>query len=219
MLLAQDGGQVGKDLIQLGAVGPSRERGVLGTLELRGGHELHRARDLLDVAHRGDAAPDLALAGHLDCAPSDGLGEEGLTDAAMASSSAPARSSLSALDSPSSWQDLGPLHLQEAVEAASRTRLHARRGHVIELAVRGGVEDRHLLLNRQRLVLRLLDHLGELLAARELVAGGLVEVTCELGEGGQSPVLGQVELERRGDLLHGLGLGSRAHAARPRCPR
>ena len=34
----------------------------------------------------------------------------------------------------------------------------------------------------------------------------------ELGERGQLAVLGQVELERAGDLLHGLGLRRRAHA-------
>ena len=64
----------------------------------------------------------------------------------------------------------------------------------------------------ERLVLRLLEDLGQLLAAVELVAGGLVEVRRELGERRQLAVLGEVELERAGDLLHRLGLGGRADA-------
>jgi hypothetical protein len=45
-------------------VRPGGERRVLGTLQLRGGHELHRPRDLLDVADAADAAADIPLARH-----------------------------------------------------------------------------------------------------------------------------------------------------------
>ena len=57
-------------------------------------------------------------------------------------------------------------------------------------------EDRDLLLDRERLVLRLLDDLGQLLAAVQLVAGGLVQVAGELRERRQGAVLREVQLER-----------------------
>ena len=102
------------------------------------------------------------------------------------------------------------LCLQEAVELRLEL-LEAWRRDVVELAGRRRVEDRDLLLDRQRLVLRLLDDLAELLAARQLVAGGLVEVRRELGERGQAPVLGEIQLQRRRDLLHRLRLRRGAH--------
>ena len=61
---AEHRGQVGEDLVDLVGVGPRLERRVLGALQLRRSHELHRPGDLLDVADRRDAASDLALAGH-----------------------------------------------------------------------------------------------------------------------------------------------------------
>ena len=86
------------------------------------------------------------------------------------------------------------------------------RGDVVEVAARHHVEDRDLVLHRQRDVLGLLEHLGRLLAAGQLVAGGLVQVRRELRERRQLAVLGEVQLERAGHLLHGLGLRRRAHA-------
>ena len=59
VLAAEHGGEVGEDLVELLAVRPRRERRVLGALQLRRGHELHRPRDLLDVADGADAAPDI----------------------------------------------------------------------------------------------------------------------------------------------------------------
>ena len=41
-----------------------RERGLLCTLQLGGGNELHGARNLANVLHRADASSDLALACH-----------------------------------------------------------------------------------------------------------------------------------------------------------
>ena len=40
--------------------------------------------------------------------------------------------------------------------------------------------------------------------------GGRVKIGTELGEGGDFTVLGQEELERAGDLLHGLELSGGA---------
>ena len=64
VLAAEDRREVGQDLVELLAVRPRRERRVLGALELRRGDELHRPRDLLDVLHGADAAPDVTLASH-----------------------------------------------------------------------------------------------------------------------------------------------------------
>src|SRR5215212_6404445 len=108
-------------------------------------------------------------------------------------------------------QDLRALALQEPVEPDLEV-LHPWRRHVVELAGRGGVQDRDLLLDSEGLVLRLLDHLGELLASGQLVAGCLVEVRRELRKGREGAVLRQVELQRTGDLLHRLGLRRRPHA-------
>ena len=65
LLAAEHGRDVREHLVELVRVRPRLERGVLGTLQLRGSHELHRAGDLLDVRDRADAASDLALAGHV----------------------------------------------------------------------------------------------------------------------------------------------------------
>ena len=64
VLGAEDRGKIGEDLVELLGVRPRGERRLLGAAELRGGHELHRPRDLLDVADGADAAPDVALASH-----------------------------------------------------------------------------------------------------------------------------------------------------------
>ncbi len=64
VVAAEHGREVRQDLVDLVRVRSRRERGVLGALQLRRGDELHRARDLLDVAHRRNAASDLALAWH-----------------------------------------------------------------------------------------------------------------------------------------------------------
>src|SRR5688572_20902765 len=60
-------------------------------------------------------------------------------------------------------EDLGALGLEEAIELALEL-LDPRGRHVIELAGRRRVQDGDLLLDRQRLVLRLLDDLRQLLA-------------------------------------------------------
>ena len=68
VLAAEHRGEVGQDLVELLAVGPRRQRRVLGALQLRRRHELHRAGDLLDVLDRADAAPDIPLARPRVCA-------------------------------------------------------------------------------------------------------------------------------------------------------
>ena len=85
--------------------------------------------------------------------------------------------------------------------------------HVVEEAVGHRVDDHHLLLDRHRLVLRLLEHLDQPRAALELPLGRRVEVGAELGERLELAVLRQDEPQRPGHLLHRLDLGGAAHAA------
>ena len=75
-----------------------------------------------------------------------------------------------------------------------------------------------LLLDRQRLVLALLEQLGHARAARELLLRRLVEVGAELGEGRQLAVLRQLEAQLAGDLLHRRDLGGAADAADRQMP-
>ena len=76
----------------------------------------------------------------------------------------------------------------------------------------GRVDLDDLLLHRHGLVLPLLQHLDQTGAAGQRLLGGLVEVGAELREGRQLAVLGQLELEHAGHLLHGLDLGGAADA-------
>ena len=80
---------------------------------------------------------------------------------------------------------------------------------LVEEATDTSVEDANLLLSDHGNVLLLLEELGELLTSVEEMLGGSVEVGTELSEGSDFSVLGKLELERTGDLLHGLDLGSR----------
>ncbi len=45
-------------------VRPGRQRGFLRATQTRRGDKLHRARDLLGVFHRADAAPEIEKCGH-----------------------------------------------------------------------------------------------------------------------------------------------------------
>ena len=119
-------------------------------------------------------------------------------------------SSDSAFFSPSSVRISGRSVSRKRYSWDSNSLTLGRRD-VVQLAAGRRDQDRDLLLDRQRHVLRLLDDLGQLLAAVELVAGGLVQVAGELREGRQRAVLREVQLERRGDALHRLGLGRGAH--------
>jgi len=79
--------------------------------------------------------------------------------------------------------------------------------HLVEEATDTGIEDADLLLSGDGNVLLLLEELSELLTSVEEMLGGSVEIRAELGEGGDLSVLGKLQLERTGDLLHGLDLG------------
>ena len=78
---------------------------------------------------------------------------------------------------------------------------------LVKVSTDTGVEDTGLLLNGHGDVLLLLKELGQLLTSVEELLGGGIEIGTELGEGGDLTVLGELELERTGELLHGLNLG------------
>jgi len=81
---------------------------------------------------------------------------------------------------------------------------------LVEEAADTAVDDGDLVLGGEGAVLALLEQLGEAgTAVQEELSGG-VEVRAELGEGGNLTVLGELQLEGGGDLLHGLGLGGGA---------
>src|SRR5262245_30405157 len=92
--------------------------------------------------------------------------------------------------------------LRQVLEQALLERLHAIDRQAVEVAVRARVDDHDLALDGHRLELALLQELDEPLAARQLVAGRLVEVARELRERGQLAELGEVQLQLARDLLH-----------------
>ena len=67
---------------------------------------------------------------------------------------------------------------------------------VVEVAAGAGEDRHHLLLDRHRRVERLLEQLGEPVAAVELGLRHLVELGAEGGERLELAELGEVELER-----------------------
>src|SRR5688500_11474840 len=97
------------------------------------------------------------------------------------------------------------LRVHEAEQVALEL-LHLGDGDVVDVAVRDRVDDRDLLLQGDGLVLRLLHHLGDTLAATQLRLGRLVEVRAELRERGELAELREVGLQALHDRLHRLRL-------------
>src|SRR5579863_3785714 len=69
-----------------------------------------------------------------------------------------------------------------------------------------GIDNHDLLFGCLRLVLRLFEQFGELLAARQLILRCLVEIARELGKRGEIAVLRQLELQLPCYRFHRLGL-------------
>ena len=81
---------------------------------------------------------------------------------------------------------------------------------LVEVASDTSEENASLLLDGHGHVLLLLEELSELLTSVKELLGGSIEIRAELGEGSDLSVLGQLELEGTGELLHGLDLCGRA---------
>lgn len=81
-------------------------------------------------------------------------------------------------------------------------------GDIIEVTVDTGEDERNHLVDGHRGVLLLLEELGETLTTVQDLLGSGIQIGTKLGECGDLTVLGQVELQGTGDLLHGLELGS-----------
>src|SRR5215471_10632886 len=89
---------------------------------------------------------------------------------------------------------------------------HVADRNAVQIAVRAGIDDRDLALDRQRRVLRLLQDLDEPRAAIQLRLRRLVEVAAELRERRELAVLREVETQSAGDLTHRLDLRRSADA-------
>mmetsp|Transcript_14605 Transcript_14605/g.28280 ORF Transcript_14605/g.28280 Transcript_14605/m.28280 type:complete len:558 (-) Transcript_14605:55-1728(-) len=76
----------------------------------------------------------------------------------------------------------------------------------VKVATHTGEDNNDLLVDRHRLVLALLEELLEAGTTVKLVLGGGIEIGTELSEGSDLTVLGKLELDGTGNLLHGLDL-------------
>ena len=137
--------------------------------------------------------------------------ENCLPNSVNASLSAVFTSSSICFFSASEVNTCGRLRFEELVETRF-VGAHLLHLDGIEIAVAGGVDDRHLLLDRQRLILRLLQHFDQPAAAVQLTERLLVEVAAELRERRELAVLRQVQPQRTRDLAHGLDLRRPADA-------
>src|SRR5215471_4552484 len=90
--------------------------------------------------------------------------------------------------------------------------LHPLHGHLIQVTVLRGPDHDHLDLDRNWVVLLLLENLHNAFAAIDLRLRFFVEVGAELSERRQLPELRKVALQLSGHLLYGLELGRRANA-------
>src|SRR5579862_1433271 len=209
--LADLRGQSFHELDDLVRIGAQLHQAELDLLQLRRGDHLHGPRDLLDVPDGADLPLDrprrhcrwhrcLTLLGReLGLVLGDrvlevrlGLGLELLRLADLLA-------------------DAG-VALGEELDQPQLEFLHAGDGELVHRAAGAGVDHHHLHLEGQGDELVLLEDLDEALAAGQLVAGVLVQVARELGEGRKFAELGEVEAQLAGHLLHGGGLGVAADA-------
>ena len=85
-------------------------------------------------------------------------------------------------------------------------------GHILQVAVNGRVQDGNLLFDGDGAVAVLLEHLDDALTLGQTGLGVGVQVRAELGEALQLTILRVNQLQRTGDLFHGLDLGVAANA-------
>src|SRR5690554_2046089 len=90
---------------------------------------------------------------------------------------------------------------------------HPVHRHIVEIPARARVDDHNLVGHGHRLVLRLLEDLGQAHASLKLLLRRLVKVGAELSKRGQVAILGHVEAETTGNRLHRLALRVTTDAA------
>src|SRR5207249_2668918 len=88
---------------------------------------------------------------------------------------------------------------------------HLRHRQIVNVAASSGEQDQNLLAERQRLILVLLQHLNQVLAAIELCLGCLVEVAAKLRERRQLAELRSIEPQRSCNLAHSFDLRAPAN--------
>lgn len=74
------------------------------------------------------------------------------------------------------------------------------------------IDRNDLILEGHRNILVLFEEFGETSATIQEALGGSIEVGTELGEGCNLAILGELQFQSPGDLLHRLPLRSRANA-------
>ena len=192
---------------------PHVDGGLLGLAHLRRGHHLHGLGDLCRAADGADPPAEFACARH-------GSRPEQLELLGGVLQLAHQRivQRLAFDDVAEQGRFRGR---QELGEPAWKF-LDALHGDVVDVAVLHHPENGHLNLDRNGVVLRLVEQLDDALAAVDLGLRRRIQVRAELREGGQFAELRQVAFEPSGHLLHRLDLGGRPDAgdrdARPRSP-
>src|SRR5688572_25092498 len=185
-------------------VRPRGAHALLRLAHLAGGDHLHRLGDLLRALEARDLHPDFFYARHASVRP--GRGE--LFGDLLQRRLVLRRQQRVRVHRVHQRLVVGPGEgLQPRLERADLLQLH-----LVHVAVVDGVDRQRHLSNRHRRVLLLLHHLGDALAALDLLARALVEVGGELRERRELAVLRQRQLDAAGQLGHQLGLRRAADA-------
>src|SRR5439155_7484640 len=190
-------------------VRPHRLDPRLRPAQPRGGDELHRLRDLARVLDRADAPLDVLDRSHALDETFFLLDIEAFLELLELRVEPLAKVVRELLLLADLLQDraLGADVLAQLVVEAG----DLRDGNVVQVAVDARVEGDDLLLNRTRVVLRLVERRNHPLPAGERLLGRLVELRAELRERLELAVLRQIEAQAPGDLLHRLRLRARSH--------
>ena len=84
--------------------------------------------------------------------------------------------------------------------------------HVVQESLRAGVDGEHLIRDRHRFILPLLEQLHHAHATSQLQLRRLVELASKLGKRRHFTILSEIQPERTGHLFHRLNLSGSADA-------